>query len=225
MNVSSGRLGGLAVSSLVIILTAQPTNRLTAQSFSLGPQLAFGDYRETSSDLHYRGGGIGAKGSVVWKKFSADVWLSKVKYKPTGGTATTEFDAREVDVLLRYYLAGPFSAELGFVNRQADPEFEAQSVGAVTVGAQMAHLLGPGVRMTLNGGLMLGPKFSGGGSVSAVGAPRIGLGLSVNALHGRLRVTGDYDFQSLARETDDGNGSLAAPIQQSLGRIGLAIAF
>jgi hypothetical protein len=221
----SARFGGWAVCALGVLLTAQPFNRLTAQSFSIGPQIVFGDYRETSSDLHYRGSGIGAKGSVAWKKFSADVWLSKVTYKPTGGTATTEFDAREVDVLLRYYVAGPFSAELGFVNRTADPEFEAQSVGAVTAGAQMAHLLGPGVRMTLNGGFMLGPKFSGGGSVSVVGAPRIGLGLSIDALHGRLRVTGDYDFQSLSRETDNGSGSLPAPIQQSLGRIGLAIAF
>jgi len=206
-------------------LAVVPTCRLASQHFAVGPQIAFGDYRETSSDLRYRGSGIGAKASMSWKKFSADVWLSKVKYKPEGGTATTEFDASEIDVLLRYYVAGPFSAELGFVNRKADPEFEAQSVGTVTAGAQMAHLLGPGVRMTLDGGLMLGPKFSGGGSVSAVGAVRLGLGITVDALRGRLRVTGDYDFQSLSRETDNGSGSLSAPIQQSLGRIGLAIAF
>lgn len=206
-------------------LAVVPTCRLAAQRFSIGPQIAFGDYRETSSDLRYRGNGIGAKGSMTWKKFSADVWLSKVTYKPEGGTAATEFDASEVDVLLRYYVAGPFSAELGFVNRKADPEFEAQSVGSVTAGAEMAHLLGPGVRMSLDGGLMLGPKFSGGGSVSAVGAVRLGLGITVDALRGRLRVTGDYDFQSLSREADNGSGSLPAPIQQSLGRIGLAIAF
>jgi len=72
---------------------------------------------------------------------------------------------------------------------------------------------------------MFGPKFSGGGSISALGAVRLGLGLTVDALHGRLRVTGDYEFQSVSRTTDDGSGSISAPIQQSLGRVGFAIAF
>jgi hypothetical protein len=98
-------------------------------------------------------------------------------------------------------------------------------MGAVTLGAQMSHLLGPGVRMALDGGLLLGPKFSGGGSVSALGAVRLGLGLKVDALHGRVLITGDYDFQSVSRETDNGNGALSAPIQQSLGRVGVGIAF
>ncbi|HEV2672414.1 MAG TPA: hypothetical protein VGU74_15075 [Gemmatimonadales bacterium] len=95
----------------------------------------------------------------------------------------------------------------------------------MTAGAQMSHLLGPGVRMALDGGLMFGPQFSGGGSISALGAVRLGLGVTVDALHGRARFTGDYEFQSVSRTTDDGSGSVPAPIQQSLGRIGLAIAF
>ena len=109
-----GRLGGLAVGAWGVLLTAQPLNRLAAQHVSIGPQIAFGDYREVSSDLHYRGSGIGAKATLEWKKFSADVVLSKVKYKPASdGTATTAFDASEVDVRLRYYITGPVSGELG----------------------------------------------------------------------------------------------------------------
>jgi len=220
------RFSGWAVGVLSLFLTAQPTNRLTAQHFSVGPQVAFGDYREVSSDLHYRGTGMGAKATLMWKKFSADVALSKVTYKPIqGGTATREFDAAEVDVRLRYYISGPFSGELGFVNRKADPEFEAQSVGAVTAGAHMAYLLGPGVRMALRGGLMFGAKYSGGGSTSGLGAMQLGLGLTVDALHGRVQVSGDYGFQRFSRKTNDGSGPLPAPIQQSLGRVGFAIAF
>jgi hypothetical protein len=206
-------------------LAIVPTCPLASQQFSVGPQIAFGDYRETTADLRYRGSGLGAKASMTWKKVSADVWLSKIKYTPHGGGATTEFNASEVDVQLRYFISGPFSAQLGYMNRKADPEFEAQSMGAVTLGAQMSHLLGPGVRMALDGGLLLGPKFSGGGSVSALGAVRLGLGLKVDALRGRLIITGDYDFQSVSRETDNGTGALSAPIQQSLGRVGVGIAF
>ena len=198
---------------------------LAAQHVAIGPQVAFGDYREVSSDLHYRGAGAGVKATLTWKKFSADVDLSKVKYKPQTSAATADFDASEVDVRLRYYVTGPVSAELGFINRKMKPEFEAQSVGAVTLGARMAYVLGPGVGMSLNGGLLFGSKFSGGGTTSALGALQLGLGITVDALHGRVLVTGDYGFQRFSRKTDDGSGALPAPIQQSLGRVGFAIAF
>jgi len=199
---------------------------LSAQHFSIGPEVAFGDYREVSSDLRYRGVGGGARATVTWKKFSADVALSKVTYKPMStGTTTQQFDAREVDVRLRYYVSGPISAELGFINRKADPEFNAQSMGAITAGAHMGYLLGPGVHMALSGGLMFGPRFSGGGTISALGALHLGLGLTVDALRGRLRFNGDYDFQRISRKTNGAGGALPAPIQQALGRAGIAVAF
>jgi hypothetical protein len=221
----SRRFGGLAVSALGVLLTAQPLNCLAAQHFGIGPQIAFGDYKEVSADLHYRGSGIAAKASMSWKKFSADIVLSKLKYKPEEGTATAEFDASEVDVRVRYYIAGPVSGELGFINRKTDPEFEAQSVGAAVIGARINYLLGPGVRIALNGGLLAGSKFSGGGSVSPLGAIQLGLGMTVDALRGRVQFTGDYGFQRFSRETDDGSGPASAPIQQSVGRMGLAVTF
>lgn len=224
--MNRGRLSGWAVCAACVLLAAQPPKRLAAQHVSLGPQIAFGDYKEVSADLHYRGAGIAAKATLQWKKFSADVALSKLKYKPSSdGTATQAFDASEVDVRLRYLVTGPITAELGFMNRKADPELEAQSVGAVTAGARMAYLLGPGVRMALSGGLLFGSKFSGGGSTGALGALHLGLGLTVDALRGRVQGTGDYGFQRFSRKTDDGSGAVPAPIQQSLGRIGFAIAF
>ena len=212
------------VLSAVLAMLLVPSG-LSAQHFTIGPQIAFGDYKEVSADLHYRGNGIAAKGTASWKKFSADVVLSKIKYKPEGGAATAEFDASEVDVRVRYLIAGPVTGELGFINRKTDPEFEAQSVGAAVIGARINYLLGPGVRVALNGGVLAGSKFSGGGSVSPLGAIQLGLGLTVDALRGRLQVTGDYGFQRFSRETDDGSGPASAPIQQSVGRIGLAIAF
>src|SRR5687767_8753365 len=94
---------------VVLLLSSIPTVQLSAQHISIGPQIAFGDYKEVSADLHYRGSGIAAKASLSWKKFSADIVLSKLKYKPEGGTATADFDASEVDVRVRYYIAGPVS--------------------------------------------------------------------------------------------------------------------
>ena len=216
----------MRIATLVAALAAVAITTASGQvRVAVGPQIAFGDYREVSADLHYRGTGLAGKLTVSWKKFSADAVVSKLKYKPKGGVATAEFDASEIDVRLRYYVTGPVSAELGFVNRKADPEFEAQSVGAVVVGARMSYLLGPGVRMALNGGLLVGSKFSGGGSATVPGALQLGLGLSVDALKGRMQATADYGFQRFSRETDDGSGPASAPIQQSVGRLGIAIAF
>jgi hypothetical protein len=209
-----------------VILSIVPSFPLSAaQHFSVGPQIVFGDYREVTADLRYRGTGIAAKATLSWNKLSADIVLSKLKYKPKTTIATAEFDASEVDVRLRYYITGPISGEVGFISRKADPEFEAQSVGAVTAGARMNYLLGPGVRMALTGGLLFGSKFSGGGSTGALGALQLGLGLTVDALRGRVQASGDYGFQRFSRETDDGSGAAKAPIQQSVGRIGFAIAF
>lgn len=211
--------------TFVVLLLSIPTVRLVAQHISIGPQIAFGDYKEVSADLHYRGSGIAAKASMSWKKFSADVVLSKLTYKPEGGTATADFDASEVDVRVGYAITRAVSGELGFINRKTDPEFEAQSVGTAVIGARIHYLLGPGVRVALNGGVLAGSKFSGGGSVSPLGAIQLGLGMTVDALRGRVQFTGDYGFQRFSRETDDGSGPVSAPVQQSVGRIGVAVAF
>jgi hypothetical protein len=79
--------------------------------------------------------------------------------------------------------------------------------------------------MAMRGGLLFGSKFSGGGTVSAVGALELGLSMEVDAVRGRLRFTGDYDFQRIARKTNGGGREVAVPIQQALGRVGLAVAF
>ncbi|MGH7606192.1 MAG: hypothetical protein ACREME_02540 [Gemmatimonadales bacterium] len=215
--------------ALGVIMTAmviQPPNPAAAQDVAIGPQVVFGDYREVSADLHYRGAGVGGAASVTWKQFGADVAFFALAYEPTDdGTATQAFDATQLDMRLRYYVTGPVSAELGIVNRDVDPEFEAQSLGAVSAGARLAYVLGPGVRMNLRGALLFGAKFSGGGTSSPLGAMELGLSVGVDALRGRLRLTGNYDFQRITRETDDGSGEVEVPIQQSLGRVGVAIVF
>ncbi len=199
---------------------------LAAQHGTVGVQAAFADYREVSSDLHYRGSGGGIVGSFTYKKLGIEASVVGLSYDPVSGSSgTANFKATQLDVRVRYYVAGPVSAEVGFVNRKMKPEFEAQSVGAVRLGARMSYLLGPGVNMALRAGMLFGSKFSGGGTVSGVGALELGLNMAVDALRGRLRLTGDYDFQRIARTTDGGGGDVPVPIQQAVGRVGLAVAF
>ena len=215
----------LAAAALAGLAAVAP-HRAFAQYIVVGPQVVFGDYREVSSDLHFRGTGFGAAASFTLKKLSADVAFASVEYDPVDAASGTQaFKATQFDARVRYYIAGPVSAELGVVSRKADPEFEAQSVGAVRGGARVSYLLGPGVRMALRGGMLFGAKFSGGGTTSPVGALELGLGVAVEALRGRLRLTGDYDFQRIARTTEGGSGDVDVPIQQAMGRVGVALAF
>jgi hypothetical protein len=207
------------------LLAGLPTV-LAAQHGAVGVQAVFGDYREVSSDLHYRGSGGGATASFTFKKLGVEASIAGITYDPVAGsTATVSFKATQLDVRVRYYITGPVSAEVGFVNRKAKPEFEAQSMGAIRAGVRIAYPLGPGVQMGLRGGMLFGSKFSGGGTVSGVGALELGLNMAVDGLRGRLRLTGDYDFQRVARTTGSGAGQADVPIQQALGRLGIAVAF
>lgn len=211
---------------LPVLLLVSAASPIAAQHATVGVQAVFGDYREVSSDLHYRGSGGGATASVTFKKLTVEGSIAGITYDPVAGsTATASFKATQLDVRVRYYIAGPVSAEVGVVNRKAKPEFEAQSMGAVRAGVRMAYPLGPGVQMGLRGGMLFGSKFSGGGTVGGVGALELGLNMTVDALRGRLRFTGDYDFQRVARTTGTGPGKAEVPIQQALGRLGIAVAF
>lgn len=219
-----GRYGGKAVGCAVVLLTAFPPYRLTAQRVSAGAQGVIADYRETTASLHYRGTGFAGSASFAYSKFSADVAVASVAYEPEAdGTGVEKFDALQIDARARYYVASAVSVEVGFTRRSMDPEFAAQSMRAARVGARASHLIGPGVSVSLRANYLAAARFSGGGK--APFGIEVGLGLSVGPWGGPLRLTADYDFQRLNRKTDDGSGELDVPIQQSLARAGVGVTF
>ena len=115
------------------------------------------------------------------------------------------------------------SLEVGIIRRTADPELDAQSVGAVRLGARSFYEIGPGATILFRANYLAAPKFSGGGR--APFSLDLGLGLDVR-LAGRLRGTAAYAFQRINRKTSPGStGEIDAPIQETVGRVGLALAF
>ena len=189
-----------------------------AQHVSLGVQGAFGDYREVDSSLVYRGSGVAGSATVAWHKLGADVEVTRLSYDPhgVGGRADSSFKATQVDVHLRWYIANQVSFETGFTKRTMDPEFAAQSMGAVRIGARALYSIGPEASLALRGNYLAGSKFSGGGSAGF--GIELGLGISVGRSDARFRVTGDYGFQRVNRKT-----SIDVPIQQSLARLGVSV--
>src|SRR5258708_8877090 len=162
-----------------------------AQRVQGGAQVVFGDYREISGDLHWRGWGPGAWGSIQFHKFTLEGRLASVKYVPVaGGSATAGFKATQLDGFARYYLANHIFAELGVTNRKADPEFDAQSMAAVRIGARGSYDLGPGASIALRGNYLAGAKFSGGGT--APFAFDISLAVAARATRAPFHFTAHY---------------------------------
>ena len=122
---------------------------------------------------------------------------------------------------LRWYIANQVSFETGFTKRTMDPEFAAQSMGAVRIGARGLYSIGTGASLSLRGNYLAGSKFSGGGSAGF--GVELGLGISVGRSDGRLRATGDYGFQRVNRKRTGGVVGGDVPIQQSLARLGVSV--
>jgi hypothetical protein len=209
------------VALLVLVYRAVSAQQL---SVTVGPQFALGSYREVASGLRYQGTGFGGAASARYRRLSAEAEVVRLSLDPaTGSSATSGFTATEVSAWVAYDVATYASVEAGFIRRTADPEFDAQSVGAVRLGARSFYEIGPGATVQFRANYLAAPKFSGGGH--AAFSIDLGLGLDVR-LAGRLRGTADYTFQRINRKTNPGGtGEIDAPIQETVARVGLAVGF
>jgi hypothetical protein len=190
----------------------------------LGPQFVLASYREVAPGLTYQGSGFAAALTARYHKLSAEATVLRVSLDPAdGSSATNGFKATEVNAWLGYDVAAYASVEIGIIRRTADPELDAQSIGAVRVGARSAYEIGPGAVVLFRANYLAAPRFSGGGH--APFSLDLGLGLDVR-LAGRLHGTAAYSFQRVNRKTNPGGtGEIDAPIQGTAARLGLGIAF
>jgi len=208
------------VRNTAFLLLALTGGAAAQQRFTVGLQGVYADYRETSSSLKFTGGGLGASFAFALHKLGADVSFASIKLTPVDSTSTSgqEFTAKVFDANVRWRVLGQVSAEVGVTSRKMDPEFAAQGFGAVRIGGRGAVNLGAGADLTVRAHYLAGAKFSGGGTASF--PIDLGLAFSLGRADGRLRVTGDYEFQSINRKT-----TAKAPVQQALLRVGASLGF
>ena len=203
--------------ALLLALASRPA---AGQLLTVGPEFVLADYREVASGLRYRGSGFGAALWARRDRLSVEAAVVSVSLDPSAGSAaTTSFTATQVDAWVAYDVAAYASIEVGLLHRSADPEFDAQSVGAVRVGARSFYDIGPGATVVFRANYLAAPKFS---ARTFAGTDIYGLDLR---LAGRLHGTATYAFTRMNRRTNPGGtGEVDAPIQQSLARVGLALA-
>jgi len=212
---------GAVLAAGLALLGAAPAR---GQRVTIGPQGVLADYREVTAGLRYRGTGFGGALSARYRKLSAQAAVTRLSFDPTAqSTAGQGFKATQVDAWLAYDVAQYVAIEVGLIRRTADPEFAAQSLGAVRAGARSAYEIGPGAVVSLRANYLAAPKFSGGGR--APFSLDLGLGLDVRFAR-RLHGTAAYEFQRVGRKTDPGGtGEIDAPIQETVARVGLALGF
>ncbi len=213
-----------AAAGVALLVLASRAVLAQQVNVTIGPQFALGSYREVASGLRYQGTGFGGAASARYRKLSLEAVVVRLSLDPaTGSSATSGFTATEVSAWVTYDVATYASVEAGFIRRTADPEFDAQSVGAVRIGARSFYEIGPGATVLFRANYLAAPKFSGGGH--AAFSVDLGLGLDVR-LAGRLHGTADYTFQRINRKTNPGGtGEIDAPIQETVARVGLAVGF
>jgi hypothetical protein len=191
-----------------------------AQTVSLGAQGAMGDYREVSSNLHYRGWGAGGWLLVQVGRLSVEGSGLRIWYDPKDANAgLASFDATQLDAWLGYEIGAGVTAEVGILRRTVSPTLTAQEMGGARVGLRYSKALGPGAAVALRGDYLAGARFTGGGSAGM--AFELGLLVSAGPQNGRFRVNGEYGFERVDRKA----GGVPVPIEQSLVRLGVAVGF
>jgi len=214
-----------AAAGVALLILASPAAPAQGGvTVTVGPQFALASYREVAAGLRYQGTGFGGALSARYRRLSAEAGVVRVTLDPaTGSAATSGFTATEVDAWVAYDLAPYASVEAGLIRRTADPEFDAQSVGAVRIGARSFYEIGPGATVLFRANYLAAPKFSGGGHAGF--SIDLGLGLDVR-LAGRLHGTAGYTFQRISRKTNPGGtGEIDAPMQGTVARLGVGVAF
>ena len=209
----------------VLVVTAYTAAPAAAQRLTVEAGYALTDYREQAAFLHFRGSGPTAAVSAEHGRLALRIEASHLSLDPaTDGPSVLE--SCYVDHISgrggRKSLSGGL-IEGGELRRAAAPGRAAQSYSAATLGLRAAYPLAPGADMSLRTAYVAGTGFSGGGS--APFGIELGLSASYGPGSGRLRLTGDFDFQRIDRRTDQNGSRLSVPIQSSLARMGVAVKF
>jgi hypothetical protein len=210
---------------LALSLAMLTTAPLTAQQITIGGGYALADYREQASFLHFRGDGPTAMLTVERGRLSLRVDASHLSLDPSGDAAASleAFTIDQFSARVAVRTMSLVAVEAGFFRRSTAPSRAAQSYSAATVGVKAAYPLAPGADVVLRTAYVAGTDFSGGGS--APFGIELGLGAAYGPGTGRVRVTGDYEFQRIDRRTDQNGTQISVPIQSSVARLGLAVRF
>src|SRR5436309_15027708 len=134
-----------------------------AQHVTIGAQGVMADYKEVDAGLRYSGWGYGGTATAQWRKFSAEVAVVRLSLDPTNGSsAPAGFKATQLDAWIGYAVSPYASLDVGLARRLPSDVFEAQSLGAIRLGARSAYEIGPCSAISLLSNYLAVTTFSVG---------------------------------------------------------------
>lgn len=212
----------MRAASLVALAALAPSG-IAAQHLRLSIAAAGGDYREQSAALAFAGTGGTGQVDLTAGRFGLTVRGTQLDFSrsETAAPDAEAFRLRELDVRARARLVSIVGIEAGGFRRWIEPGGAAQAVEAARAGLRADYGLAPGADGNLRAGLVTGARFSGGGTADLGMA--LGFGLSYGARGRGLRLTVDYEFLRLDRQTSGPLGTVGVPVQSSTARLGLAL--
>jgi hypothetical protein len=207
--------------ALLVSILATPA-QVAGQQLRIALYGAGGDYREQSSALAFDGKGAAGRLELSAGRFGLSVAGSRLSFDraATAAPDAEAFVGKELEVAGRFRLVSLVGVEVGILRRSVEPDQAAQAIQVAKLGLRGDYPLAPGAEASLRAAYLAGAKFSGGGSAS--GGVGLGFGLSYGAKRRGARITVDYDFVRVNRETTAG-GPVAVPIQSSTARLGLLL--
>jgi hypothetical protein len=198
---------------------------VAAQSVTAGAEFAMADYREQGTALRFQGSGFSARLELSVWRIEALVRTTRLTIEgaESGGRVTDPFVLEQPEFRVRYRVSPRIGIELGALNRAIDPEHAAQSLRAWRAGGSFVQPLAPGADVGIRASYLRVTQFAGGGT--APFGLELGLGVSYGPGAGRVRLTGEYEFQRIDRRTTIAGQRLHVPIQSAVARVGLSAAF
>lgn len=212
-----------ALLALALIVGAMAP--LASQQVVIGAGYALADYREQAAFLHFRGSGPTAMLAVERGRLALRVDASHLSLDPSseGAGPLDPFTIDQISVRLGVRTMSVVGVEAGYFRRSTAPSRAAQSYSAATLGLRAAYPLAPGADVALRTAYVAGTDFTGGGS--APFGIELGLSAAYGPGSGRVRFTGDFEFQRIDRRTDQSGTRLNVPIQSSIARFAVAVKF
>jgi hypothetical protein len=130
-----------------------------------------------------------------------------------------DYTFHELEAIATYTGWAPLAFQLGIGRRFTAPDFAAQDVGFLSIGALSETRLTSLAKMGARVAYLPLTRFSGGGGSRR--SVELGLRVGIGRAVGRFEGVAEYSFQRINRRTNDQN----APITFSVVRVGMSRRF
>lgn len=203
--------------SWIVALTLLFPAAVSAQSLRIGAYGVVATHTEVAASNRVDGFGGAAGGELIVTDRIAVEGFGYYASLTASDSVQSDYKVLEGQFHVRYALTPLVDVEVGYVRRHIDPEFAAQDIGALSLGARLHNDLANVAEMFARGAFVPVASFAGGGSTGL--SYHVGFGIRFGPATAPWRVSTEYDFLRFGRTVRDAD----VPVQSETARVGLEL--